>query len=63
MLYHYEEWVDPETGWTDVQQHEITRSCYEHLHNFIGVGEWAGQSGTSVVYGMMVKWSVIYCGY
>ena len=35
MLYSYEEWTDPENGEVEIHQHEVTRSCYTHLHNFV----------------------------
>ena len=63
MLYSYEEWTDPENGEVDIHQHEVTRSCYTHLQNFLGVGEHAGHSGSTVSHGMGVWWCLIYCGY
>ena len=63
MLYKYEEWTDHETNDMEVHSIIVESSLYQHIKNFFGCMEFAGQSGNCVSHGMCVFWSVIYCGY
>ena len=62
MLYSYEEWID-DNGDVIVETNVVDSYSYEKLHNLFDCMEFAGQYGESVIYGFIVFWCVIYCGY
>lgn len=66
MLYLYEEYIDVDDNGevsTIISEGECKQTNYTHTPNFINLGEWAGQSGSGVVDGMVARWFLIYVGY
>lgn len=66
MLYLYEEYIDLDENdevIETIHADECRHSGYSDVQHFINLGTWAGQSGASVMDGMIVYWAMIYVGY